>query len=133
MFEYLKHNNELYRNITIEPNNIPENLLDACEQSSRKEGIWQKILEDLYHPIEVMFKSERERTVYTDLETTENCLDAFQLVWIASNDTSLILNMPNITAEEVVSIALRERRKPVSLLTGKCCESLTKLAHPRNF
>ena len=64
----------------MEPNNIPENLLDACEQSSRKEGILQKILEDLYHPIEVMFKSERERTVYTDLETTENCLDAFQLV-----------------------------------------------------
>ena len=108
MFEYLKHNNELHRNITMEPNNIPENLLDACEHTSREEGIWQKILEDLYHPIEVMFKSERERTVYNNLETTENCLDAFRLVWIASNDTSLILNMPNITAEEVASIALHE-------------------------
>ena len=30
MLEYLKHNNELYRDITLEPN-ILENLLGACE------------------------------------------------------------------------------------------------------
>ena len=39
MSEYLKHNNELYRDIAIEPNNIPENLLSACERSNREEGI----------------------------------------------------------------------------------------------
>ena len=39
MSEYLKHKNELYRDIAIEPNNIPENLLSACERSNREEGI----------------------------------------------------------------------------------------------
>ena len=29
MLEYLKHNNKLYRDITLEPNNILENLLGA--------------------------------------------------------------------------------------------------------
>ena len=62
MLEYLKHNNELYRDITIEFNDIPENLLGACEQSSRGggRGILAKILEDLDHPIEVMLKREGE-------------------------------------------------------------------------
>ena len=31
MLEYLKEKNELDRDITISPNNIPENLLGACE------------------------------------------------------------------------------------------------------
>ena len=44
MLESLKDNNELYRDVTIEPNNMPENLLGACEQSSREQGILTKIL-----------------------------------------------------------------------------------------
>ena len=37
LLEYLKYNNELYRDITIEPNNISQYLLGSCEQSSRKD------------------------------------------------------------------------------------------------
>ena len=44
MLHCLKDNNKLYRDVTIEPNNIPENLLDACEQSIREEGILIKTL-----------------------------------------------------------------------------------------
>ena len=44
MLECLKDNNELYRDVTIEPNNMPENLLGACEQSSREQGILTKTL-----------------------------------------------------------------------------------------
>ena len=72
--EYLKHNNEFYRDIIVEPNNVPENLLGAYKQSSREEGILTKILEDLDYPIEVMLQSEGKRTV----DSTENCLDPFQ-------------------------------------------------------
>ena len=44
MLDCLKDNNKLYRDVTIEPNNIPENLLGACEQSIREEGILIKTL-----------------------------------------------------------------------------------------
>lgn len=50
MLEYLKHNHELYRDITTEPNNIPENLLGAFEQSSREEGILTKNIRRLGSP-----------------------------------------------------------------------------------
>ena len=44
-------------------------------------------------------------------ETTENCLDTFQ---IDPNETQLISNIPNITAGEVVSTVSGEGNKPVS-------------------
>ena len=44
MLECLKDNNKLCGDVTIEPNNIAENLLGACEQSSREEGILTRIL-----------------------------------------------------------------------------------------
>lgn len=44
MLECLKDNNKLYRDCTIEPNNVAENLLGACEHSSREEGILTRIL-----------------------------------------------------------------------------------------
>ena len=76
MLEYLKHNNEIYGDITIESPYIRKNWLGACEQSSREEDILTKVLEDLDNPIEVMLKSEDERTDDHNLEATENCLDA---------------------------------------------------------
>ena len=127
MLEYLKHNNKRYKDIIIEPNNIPENLLGAYEQSRREENILTKILEDLDHPIEVMLHSEGERADDSNLETTENCLDAFR---ITSNKTSLISNKPNITAEEVASIAPGESHKPVPVLTDKLWQ---ELSHPHLF
>ena len=60
MLEYLKEKNELDRDITIAPNNIPESVLGACEQSSKEEGILTKILEDLDHPIRFILESECE-------------------------------------------------------------------------
>ena len=44
MLECLKDNNKLYRDCTIEPNNVAENLLGAREHSSREEGILTRIL-----------------------------------------------------------------------------------------
>ena len=64
----------------IEPNNIPGSLLVPYEQSSRKERILTKILEDLDYPIEVMLTSDGKRTV----ESTKNCLILFR---VASNET----------------------------------------------
>lgn len=51
-----------------------------------------KILKDLDHLIEVMLESEDERTDNDNLETTENCLDAFR---IASNETLLVSKLRN--------------------------------------
>ena len=85
------------------------------------------ILKDLDCPVEVMLKSERERTDYHNLETTESCLDAFR---IASHETSLISNIANITAEEFVSIAPGEEHKPVFVLSDKFCK---ERAHPYLF
>ena len=76
----MKHNNEFDRDIMIEPNNIPGSLLVPYEQSSRKERILTKILEDLDYPIEVMLTSDGKRTV----ESIKNCLSLFR---IASNET----------------------------------------------
>ena len=44
MLECLKDNNELYRDVITGPNKMPENLLGACEQNSREQGILTKIL-----------------------------------------------------------------------------------------
>ena len=68
-----------------------------------------------------MLDSEGKRTIDYKLETTENCLHAF---CIDLQETSLISNIPNITAEEAVSIASGEGHKPVYLLTDKFCEEL---------
>ena len=48
--------------------------------TKQQEGFFTKILEDSDHPIEVMLESEGERTDNHNLETTENCLDAFQII-----------------------------------------------------
>ena len=42
ILEYLKHNNELYRDRTIESAYTPEYWLRACVQSSRVEDILKK-------------------------------------------------------------------------------------------
>ena len=44
MLGCLKENKKLYRDVTIEPNNIAKNLLRACEHNSREEGILTRIL-----------------------------------------------------------------------------------------
>ena len=72
ILEYFKHNNELYRDRTIESTYIPEYWLRACKQSSREEDILKKILEDLDHPMEVILESEDKRTDDHNLIATEN-------------------------------------------------------------
>lgn len=86
-----------------------------------------EILEDLVHPVEVTLEREGKRTDDHNIEITENYLSVFH---IALNETSIVPNIPNITPEEVLSVAPGEGHKPVSVLTDIFCEELT---HPHLF
>ena len=104
---FLKEHNLLYRDITINISQIPDNLL-ALQQE----------------PVTTGSSTDLPNASEQILEETENPLDEFR---VASNETALISNIPTSFENETLTIAPCEGKKPISLLMDKHCE---ELAHP---
>ena len=107
LLQFLKANNDLYKDVTILPSNIPTALVDSLENKNAE-------LADVY--------STKE-----SLEPEESYLDRYITV---SNETSLtsnILEIPEeVDKEGVVSVAPGEGKKPMSIFKDKYCEELEK-------
>ena len=106
LLQFLEANNELYKDVTIVPSNIPTTLVDSLENKNPE-------LADV--------DSAKER-----LKPEESYLDRYRIV---SNETSLISNILEIPEEAdkegVVSVAPEEGKKLMSIFKDKYCEELT--------
>ena len=112
LLQFLKVNNDLYKDDTTVPsNNIPTALVDSLENENAE-------LADVDSAIE-------------NLELEASYLDRYKIV---SNETSLISNMieipQEVDKEGVISVAPEQGKKPMSIFKDKYCE---ELAFPHLF
>lgn len=92
---YLKENNLLYRNIHIDPNNLPENITNI-------------LTEDITKSIEI------KDDIQEDTETDEtDPLDKYKL---DPSETALVFNIPSIFDEENLIVARGQGKTPISML-----------------
>ena len=88
LLHYLKINNHLYTDISINIENIPRNLLsidNTGDTNEHSEMIFETLISSIDNPIPIQVKDEQE------LEMSENPLDEYRT---ASNETLLISNIP---------------------------------------
>ena len=103
----------MYKDITIVPYNIPQNLQSFVASNEGCESVTSYLLPYLYEPTKTNLTSLHEDGVDNNFETTENPLDIFS---IASNETPLISNFPNVELEEsIILIAPDEDQRPMSV------------------
>ena len=128
LLSYLKRVNYLYKDITIVPENKPQNLQSFVDFNEGCEGLISYLLSYLYETIEIKLNTLHEESVDDNLEIAENPLDTLR---VASNKTTLISNFPNADSEEsIISIAPGEGQRPMSVLNDDYYE---ELAHPYLF
>ena len=139
LLSYLKENNPLYRDVVIETENIPLNLVTEAEESqnetvdfemeSEPPYLSQFLIEFQNSKIPIVIENNTLDDKVDELETTENPLNAFSC---CANETTLMSNMPE-NAEidnEVLILAPGEGKQPVSVIIDQFCE---ELAHPHLF
>ena len=111
LLQFLEANDDLCKDVTIMPSNIPTALVDSIENKNLE-------LADV--------DSAKE-----SLELEASYLDRYRIV---SNETSLISNIleipEEVDKEGVVSVAPWEGKKPMSIFADKYCE---ELAFPHLF
>ena len=128
LLSYLKRVNYLYKDITIVPENKPQNLQSFVDFNEGCESLISYLLSYLDEPIEIKLTTLHEEGVDDNLEIAENLLDTLR---VASNKTTLISNFPNADSEEsIISIAPGEGQRPMSVLNDDYYE---ELAHPHLF
>ena len=128
LLSYLKRVNYLYKDITIVPENKPQNLQSFVDFNEGCESLISYLLPYLDEPIEIKLNTLHEEGVDDNLEIAENPLDTLR---VASNKTTLISDFPNADSEEsIISIAPGEGQRPMSVLNDDYYE---ELAHPHLF
>ena len=128
LLSYLKRVNYLYKDITIVPENKPQNLQSFVDFNEGCESLISYLLSNLDEPIEIKLNTLHEEGVDDNLEIAENPLDTLR---VASNKTTLISNFPNADSEEsIISIAPGEGQRPMSVLNDDYYE---ECAHPHLF
>ena len=128
LLSYLKRVNYLYKDITIVPENKPQNLQSFVDFNEGCESLISYSLPYLDEPIEIKLNTLHEEGVDDNLEIAENPLDTLR---VASNKTTLISNFPNADSEEsIISIAPGEGQRPMSVLNDDYYE---EPAHPHLF
>ena len=121
LLHYLKINNHLYRDISINIENIPRNLL-SINIDDDNDIILDTLISSIDNPIPIQVEAEQ------GLELSENPLDEYRT---ASNETLLISNIPQpVSNDECINIAPGEGKHPKSVLSDEFCE---ELAHPYLF
>ena len=110
VLEYLKENNPLYSDVTINTEGIPPELLS-------------------FENIPLTVDAHEEIPIYVEgpPEEVENPLDELR---IGSNESVLTPKIPYQIDQESITIAPGEGKKPMSILTDKHCE---ELAYPYLF
>ena len=99
--EYLKANNPLYKDVTIDSNYSGENLS----------------LEDIRNS-----ESGKCEPDLTQLEETENPLDEYRA---GANESSLTSIVPHQINENDITLAPGEGKSPISMITDENCEELS--------
>ena len=121
LLHYLKINNHLYRDIYINIENIPRNLL-SINIDDDNDIILDTLISSIDNPIPIQVEAEQ------GLELSENQLDEYRT---ASNETLLISNIPQpMSNDECINITPGEGKHPKSVLSDEFCE---ELAHPYLF
>ena len=125
LLHYLKINTHLYRDISINIENIPRNLLsihDTGDTNEHSDIIFEKLISSIYKPIPIQVEDEQE------LELSENPLYEYRT---ASNETLLVSNIPQpVYNDKCINIAPGEGKERESVLSDAFCE---ELAHPYLF
>ena len=83
LLNYLKSVNYLYKDITIVPENIPQNLQSFVDSNRGWEILTSYLSSNFDEPIEINLTSLHEEGVDDNLETTKNLL---HIIRIASTD-----------------------------------------------
>ena len=100
LLHYLKINNHLYSDISINIENIPRNLLsirDTGDTNEHSDMTFETLISSIDNPIPIQLEDGQE------LELTENPLDEYRT---ASNETLLIPNIPQtVYNDECINIA----------------------------
>ena len=107
LLQFLKATNDLYKDVTIIPSNIPTTLVDSIENKYAE-------LTDV--------DSAKE-----SLEPEESNLDRYRIVSTETSLISNILEIPEVDKEGVASVAAGEGKKPMSIFKDKYCEELVIL------
>lgn len=97
ILQYLKCNNHLYKDLEIDTGNIPNELINICDNSadfqinSDSLDLFQQLLKDIDEPIEISLETESRKSYDiihdNELEYVENPLDVYR---VASNETTLM-------------------------------------------
>ena len=125
LLHYLKINNQLYRDISLNIENIPRNLLsidDTGDANEHSDIIYETLISSIDNPIPIQIEDEQE------LELSENPLDEYRT---ASNETLLITNIPQPVSNDIcINITPGEGKQPKPVLSDEFSE---ELAHPYLF
>ena len=125
LLHYLKINNHLYRDISINIENILRNVLsihDTGDTNGHSDMIFETLISSIDNPIPIQVEGEQK------LELSENPLDKYRT---ASYETLLISNITQpVYNDECINIAPGEGKQTKSVLSDEYCE---ELAHPYLF
>lgn len=142
LLQYLRSNNHLYKDVEINMDNIPNELISLNDENESSVDfqidsdplhILQYMLNHIDEPISLLLESPETKDVENDsdneLETDENTLDKYRL---SADETTLMSNMPtpDDIDNKILNLAPGEGRNPISILNDKYCE---ELAHPHLF